>query len=595
MSAIMIPSVFKKDTTDKRSCEEEIYNSLRDNLSEDYFVYNSVKASFRNKNKTNSEAEADFIIFNPKKGLIVVEAKHISGFKIENGIRKDNNDIEIHYGDGPYYQAKHFMSRLKDSIKTRIPEISSKFPITYIVWFHGMSQEAIDEINTLSDIELQHTFSKDDLLNPTYKIEKLLNEQALKDKILQELNKHDKKILEQIMNIHAFVFDVKSNIDDKEKNFNVLLDDQKRILDFLEFQQVACIQGLGGTGKTVIAVEKAKRCAFKGKTLFLCFNSELNKKLAKDNKDLEYVDFQTTEAFKGSRTYSALYSFILSDAFDYKNVIIDEAQDIAHDIIDSNPNAQSMMKELLDKIFEAFKEQTQKRDGCFYVFFDKYQCIQSESKMLPDFINRPECLLTLNINCRNTVEISNTSTAPLVEGYKDKIKINNIVNKAVHGEKPNLFVCSNEDAVIKQLNNSIDVAIGKYGKDVVILTVKTLDTTLLKNSEKYDLEKGLFESDNNGKIKVSTVRKFKGLEANTIILIDVTEKTFDITDPHNLSKPIMLFYVGCSRAKFKLDILTVIDKNKLQEILELCYRVGDARKTFAELANLLSTNPYQQI
>lgn len=592
----MIPQVFKKEDADNRAHEEEIFNSLRDHLSGNYYVYHSVKPSFRNKNSTNSEAEADFIIFNLKKGLIVVEAKHIEGFTIEDGIWRDSNGMEIHYGDGPYAQAKLFMSRLKDSIKEKIPGILSKFPITYIVWFHAMSQVTVDNINTLSDFELEHTLSKDDLLDPSYKIEKILSEQATKDGTSLQLTKTDRKILEQIMNLNASVFDVKSNSENKEREFNVLLDGQKRILDFLEFQQAACIQGLGGTGKTVIAVEKAKRCSFDGKTLFLCFNTELNKKLALDNKEFDNIDFYSTDSFRGDRTYSDLCSYILSDEFDYKNVIIDEAQDFAHDIIDSrDPKKQENMKDLLDMIFEAFKEQTLKRDGCFYVFFDKYQCIQSESKILPEFINRPECLLTLNINCRNTVEISNTSTAPLTEGYKGKIKIKHAINKGVRGEKPNLFVCSSDSVALGQINNVIDSAAGKYGKDVVILTLRTLETTILSSSKKYDKDKGVFESANNGSIKVSTVRKFKGLEANSIILIDVSEKTFDISDQNNLEKSILLFYVGCSRAKFKLDILATIDKKKLQDILEDCYNIGDARKSCVELANMLCTNPYQSV
>lgn len=595
MPAVMIPRVFDKVDSDSRAHEQEIFDSLRDNLNEDYKVYHSVKSSFRS-NKKNIESEADFIIFNPNKGIIVIEAKYIRGFTIENGVWKDDKGFEIHYGNGPYNQAKTYIGRLKDSIKSVIPNIVGKFPITYIVWFHAMSAAALSEFDTCFDFNFEHTFSKDDLKNPSRRIEKILNEQAVKDGITISLNKSDKKKLEQIMNLNACVFDSKSDVENKEKQYSVLLDEQIHILDFLEFQPLACIQGLGGTGKTVIAVEKAKRCSFDGKTLFLCFNSELNKKLTQENKDYENIFFYSIDSFMGDKTYSDLVDFILGDKFDFKNIIVDEAQDLSHDIAHTeDPAKHKYKKELLDDIFVALKERAIEKNGCFYVFFDKYQCIQSEATSLPEFINKPDCLLTLHVNCRNTIEICKTSTAPLVEGYKGKLPIKHIVNKGVSGDKPSLFVCSNSKSVILQLNNLIDQSISKYGNDVVILTMKTLDTTILTVTKKYDKNKGLFESDSGKKIKVSTIRKFKGLEANVIILVDVTEDTFDISKDTKFEESILLFYVGCSRAKHQLHILSSIDEKKLKFILENCYDVGDAKKSCSELANLLGTKPYNRV
>lgn len=64
--------------------------------------------------------------------------------------------------------------------------------------------------------------------------------------------------------------------------FNRMLSKQVAILNFLVEQKTAVINGAAGMGKTIIAVEKARRNAAKGeKVLFLCYNSEPRKYLEK--------------------------------------------------------------------------------------------------------------------------------------------------------------------------------------------------------------------------------------------------------------------------------------------------------------------------
>jgi KaiC/GvpD/RAD55 family RecA-like ATPase len=53
-------------------------------------------------------------------------------------------------------------------------------------------------------------------------------------------------------------------------------------LEYLEEQNNAIINGLAGTGKTVMAIEKARRHAYKGeKVLFLCYNTKLKDYLSR--------------------------------------------------------------------------------------------------------------------------------------------------------------------------------------------------------------------------------------------------------------------------------------------------------------------------
>ncbi len=346
MCAIMIPSVLRDDDYELESHEDLIFNSLRDHLSNDYYVFHSVRSSFpiNAKKKTISkDAEADFVIFNPAKkngGIIVVEAKYISGFSIENGVWATDTGIRIHHGSGPYNQVQNYVNFLKNFIAQNIPSLKGIYPVSYIVWFHKIGKEKLNGHPNINDSDLLHTLSRQDLENPLPKIERILNEQALKNPAGQrDLTDAEIRKLQSLLNANANVFDASASKKGVEQDFRLLLDEQIRILDFLEDQPLACIQGFGGTGKTVVAIKKAQRDALDGKTLFLCYNSALKEHLANTYKN-DSIDFYTLDglrayvgSMKGDKnpTYSDLSEFVISDAFPYKHVVIDEAQDFARD------------------------------------------------------------------------------------------------------------------------------------------------------------------------------------------------------------------------------------------------------------------------
>ena len=94
-------------------------------------------------------------------------------------------------------------------------------------------------------------------------------------------------------------------------------------------------------------------------------------------------------------------------------------------------------------------------------------------------------------------------------------------------------------------------------KDVVILTCKTESESFLANyvrNGKYH-DKYLF----------TTCRKFKGLEADAIVLIDVDAATFN-------GQNVMLYYVGTSRARLRLSLIAQLDDENCRDILLRCLK-----------------------
>ena len=112
--------------------------------------------------------------------------------------------------------------------------------------------------------------------------------------------------------------------------------------------------------------------------------------------------------------------------------------------------------------------------------------------------------------------------------------------------------------------------------NVVLLTCKTEATSILSDSV------------NNGRYRnkylFTTCRKFKGLEADVVILLDVDKATFE-------QENVLIFYVGTSRARIKLEITAILSDDDCKEILTsvLNYqgKIRRAKKDFAGALNAI--------
>ena len=111
-------------------------------------------------------------------------------------------------------------------------------------------------------------------------------------------------------------------------------------------------------------------------------------------------------------------------------------------------------------------------------------------------------------------------------------------------------------------------------KDVAILTVKTEANSFLAGKAQDGQYKKTYT--------FTTCRKFKGLEAEVVILIDVDKTTFD-------SQHILLFYVGASRARTRLEIITDMTDEDCEGVLrEALHSTGTSRTPRRKLASDLN-------
>lgn len=562
--AIMYPEKPKEFILNSK---EDIMFEALSNLPDDYYIFHS----FSIVNVVNDnmyESETDFVVFNPNKGIMCIEAK-AGNVKYEDGTWKYGSGIIMNH-DGPFHQASVNKYKLMNYFKIKgYSDLINKCKLIHAVWFPSIPKNKIDNIDLPSDADRNIILTIESIENIEEDISRIFNI-SLPNNINTNLTSLESKtILNKIL---APKFDLISiteiDINHKRQVFKKMLREQIALLNYLDEQREAIINGMAGTGKTVLAIEKAKRHADKNeKVLFLCYNYYL-KEYLKENYEYANVDYYTIDGLvcdmcrlpkANYDTFKELLTeMYVNDTFPYNHVIIDEGQDFG----------KTNLSEF--EIIDLIRENALHNDkGTFYMFYDKNQTIQSVD--VPNYIKDADCKLTLYKNCRNTINIARTSLRLL---GSDKSPV--MYEGAIYGNTPKMYFCDDRIKSIKKINFVIDELEKNKITNIQILTCKTEDASIIKN----DCLGGKYLY-NGKRISFTTCRKFKGLEAEAVILIDI-DKNIDKQDME------LITYVGASRAKYELTIIANINEKEAGDLADR-YDIKNRKNIFKTLATLFNS------
>lgn len=547
MPANMFPQ--KEYLFDIPYAEKCVYDVL-EKLPATYYVFHSVKWVKPSNKKKTTWKENDFLILNKSLGGIVLEVKGGGiSYDVSQGIfvqtntqTREENILDPNKRNDPLSQAVDGTYHYRKVLNGLRRNLDNRFPIEAAVWFSGSNiknsiksfplnyreaKEAILEFNDLekgpsvikSIFDYYDNFAKTDITDDEFKM-----------------------ILDSIAQDFELIMAPGAKKGELDYAFLKLTNEQMGLLDYISEQNQATIQGVAGTGKTIIAKEAAKRFADEGRNvLFLCFNKMLYLDLQRryPHKNITYINIHSfiskfnegkDLSTKESRTFALLE--IEYEKLNYDDIVIDEAQDFENE-------------EIL-----YFKNYMEKRDGHFFVFFDKNQVVLSSG--VPEWIERSECKLVLTRNCRNTREIAQTAynvvdtelnqKAPMISGDETTITIS---------EKDPL---QNIGCIIRTLKDK-----GYQNEEITILTLQTEDTSILRNQRSI-FGIPITKEKNNSEILFTTAKKYKGLENKAVVIIDIDETAFLNEEKKKV------FYVACSRASQKLCLFVNGDNEKIKRI-----------------------------
>ena len=564
--ATMIPD--RPHKFDPASLEGIMFEGL-EKLPNEYYIFHSLRISTVVDN-TFHESETDFVVFNQRLGILCLEAK-AGQAHYKDGYWLYGNGDPMHNG-GPFNQASSNKWKLIKYFENhRFASILNKCKFLHAVWFPSLSDTDVRTMILPTEADRTLIMTKEALSNPEPYLERIFAT-ALPGGKETNLSDNDfKRILREILCPQFNVFpSVTFEADLKKIVFHRLLQEQSGILNFLSEQKTAVINGAAGTGKTMIAVEKAQRHALAGeKVLFLCYNAQLKNYLS-EHYAHENIDYYTISGYacklcdstvpNYEKMQTKLEDMYVFGTFPYDHIVIDEGQDFG---IEDVEEADVIVT--LKSIIEDTKPDT----SSFYIFYDKLQLVQSSQ--IPKYIEEADCKLTLYRNCRNTENIATTSLAPITE------RSPKLIDGCVKGAPAKLHFCIDGAAVQEKLNLLLESLKGQGVKDIVILTCKTEATSILSSS----IANGVYRN----KYRFSTCRKFKGLEADAVILVDVDADTF-------ADNNILLYYVGTSRARLWLDIITTMDSEACTDVLQDVFeKKGHIRSPQKELAAAINAVP----
>ena len=527
--------------------EQKVYRAMEVALPNEWLVIHSCEYIRENqKNKSHSDREADFVIFSPELGILVIEVKG-GGIEYNKRVNQwysiDRNRMK--------HEIKNPIKQAKDSKYEISRHLKSQLGNTNPLLAHAALFPDILNTKLLASVEMPSEIlgGGDDLKEIRSWIVSVFNYWKGSNDLYDSLGSNGVKTAEKVFGKDISINpSLKLAIEQDSEVQIKLTAQQKNILRQLKRRRTAIIEGGAGTGKTVLALEHAINLSNQGLTvLLLCYNKNLGNNLKYKSMSHDAVHAMSFHEFcswrirqvksstgrdltaESKMTYSNgnLYDVLMPDALinsydicpiEYDVVIIDEGQDFRDEFWLS-------IELLLDR-----KDQPN-----FYIFHDSNQSIYTSIESLP--IN-DEPLYLLD-NCRNTASIHNLAYKYYQGVEIEPPRLEGSNNKWIDSEDSS----KTQSEKISSLVNELILSEKISPRDITILTIGDFSYAreLLEDSKfnKFFKYKSLNRDD---LVLVETAKRFKGLESKLIILWILNEE--DTNDS--------LLYVSISRARLRL-------------------------------------------
>lgn len=568
--AICVPN--PEIATSTSPAEMRLLAAFADQLDDEHLVMHSVAWISKPGGQEPRDGESDFLICHPRHGVLVVEVK---GGRIDldyGALQWTSTDRDgvAHAIKNPFEQAKRGKYGIPEKLKENL--VWQRLRIGRITLGHAAFFPDVGDGSRLRGPD-----APPEIIGDRGDMENLAAWTAGAFSYWRDENQRDRRAdeigsrgIETIRHIFARVAKTRpllsARLQDEERERIELTRKQAGVLDFLVRQRRVMIAGGAGTGKTLIAREKAVRLAEEGfRTLLVCYNRGLADHLREQcagigNLDVasfhqvchRWIDRARAELGRDLMA-EARSDYPVGDAFDhhqpialaiaidalgpaYDAVIVDEAQDFGDEFW--------MPIEML---------LTRPEEALLYVFLDENQDIYGRSAAIP-IKGEP---IVLDRNCRNTGPIHAAAYryyrgAPVEPPGISGIELKLVTASGIENQARKIA------ALITKLVAEEKVA----PHDIAVLLCDTADRAareqaLLATSIPSSAKFGKLEAYGPGSITVDSVARFKGLE-RAVIILWALEGCSPTRDRETL-------YVGMSRAKSVLCLCGT---------REACERVG---------------------
>jgi len=547
----MIPELDDAALDAHRSrAEADVYRACRDRLPDDIVVVFDMHILHRGKRV--HEGEADFVVLDPDRGILVLEVKG-GGIGHDPATRtwtsRDRNRV-VNTIDDPFLQASTNKHVLLDMVRRHPRGLRHRVVAGHAVLFPDLTRRDLAALH-LSHTPPEIVGSGDDLATlAAWMVGVYAFSAAPGDRPLGQAG------VDATVDLLGRKVEIEvprsTRLRDQERERIVLTNQQAIVLESAADRPRVAISGGAGTGKTLLALLEAKRRAEAGgRPLLLCFNQLLAGYLrvaaAPGVATMSLHEFYTwwlsvvktetdrnlvTEAeaqYPGSDHASVIlpqaFTVALDEGFvpDFDSVIVDEGQDFG------------------DSDWLAIDAWAEKKGVGMLVLFDPNQTLYKRSDCFP--FTDADCL-RLTRNCRHTTPIHHASYRRHYEGPIPR-------PSPIPGDAPVAIHAGNLGSQGREIRNLVQRLFdeGVPADDITVL-VMALDTgTQACRAALPPLANSLAwgRGHRTGAVCVESVARYKGLDAAVIVLWLASE--FDAKIHREW------VYVGLSRAKSFLYVV----------------------------------------
>ena len=527
-----------------RRAEKIVYESLG-RLDGKHWVFYSVPWHKTERYGHPKDGEADFIVAHPDKGILVLEVKggEIGYDAARDEWRSISARGKVHRIKDPVKQTQRTKYWLRDDL-LKLPKWGpQQVPMGYGVIF---PDTVIGGGDLKSDLPRALVLDHRDLESVEESIAGMF---AHFGKGLGEpLGHSNLRVLQsRLANSFSLTTPLGVKVDADAEQLIELTEAQAAMLGFLGDRKRAVIKGCAGSGKTMLALEQARRFRDQGLSVLLtCFNEPLAEFLGRRCGDgIEVLNFHGL-CESVAKEAGVAPSLAGSDPREYYSRLLPDAALKAADLIDRRYDAIIVdeAQDLEDDwwiVIEAFLSDPD-NEARLFVFRDDNQNLYLGRHR--SSVPVEEAPFPLPQNCRNTAAIHR-----FISRFHKHPE--NIETNAPEGSEVELISCSSEAQHVQEVRKALHrvVVEGKVDtSDVVVLTPRAQRRSNLKCGEKF----GNFTLVDHRptaplEIQVSTIHRFKGLDRKVAILAEIDGKMG--------INPMALLYVGASRAQAKLFVV----------------------------------------
>ena len=384
------------------------------------------------------------------------------------------------------------------------------------------------------------------------------------------------RILEELRGDFDLRPSMGSRIDQASDELIVLTKQQYRVLDDFPLNARMIIQGGAGTGKTLLAIEAARRSAIGGEKVFLCcYNRNLASFLRSVMTGIENIDVYHLHGFmaeiiaaanlldrlpevREEDLFAIFYPELCQEGLitldrwqPYDVLIVDEAQDLLGDTY----------IQVLDALVKGGLG-----DGNWKIFMDPKQDIFNgiSTGGFNRFLNPRPARRPLSTNCRNTSPIG------VITRLLSGIDCDETLETT--GPEVELHWYQDNNDQRRKISKCINRLLGEHipASEIIVLSRYRRENSSLRDGlidvpySLTDMDPTNVVTSQNNIIRFSTIGAFKGLESKAVVLIDI--------DGLTSNDARMRTYEGCSRAIAYLSLF--INEDLKDDYSELAREYG---------------------